>query len=222
MAHANVLNSEYVDDDGIPVRDLPFADRMTSKFANQIQYLASQRSDVPSGWHRIFDDAIISLRAVDCPKRNGIEFSEIAFSSGALKLATDYATTDKVVPGILSRLCKRSSCTCQECGRGYGAVFRHSTRETLCASCHVHADLAVELRRWLDIKIAAGARRSRPILEVATLPINMQLLIQQDQIKTLRLVSGGKEIYYVTPADVEAHVKTLAVMKGYLDQLSPT
>lgn len=122
MAHANIVDNEFVDDDRIPMRDLAFADRMASKFSDQIAQLASARAQIPVGWHRIFDHAVRSLRAVDCPKRNGIEISEIAYGQGAMHVEVYYAPTDQAVRGILNCLCKRSGSTCQDCGRSYGAV----------------------------------------------------------------------------------------------------
>jgi hypothetical protein len=91
MAHANIVNNQMVEDAGNPVTNLPFADRVDSKFCDQIQQFELQRNNIPTGWRRIFDDAIRSLRAVDCPKRNGIEISEIAFGCGSLHIATDLA-----------------------------------------------------------------------------------------------------------------------------------
>ena len=69
MAHANILNNEMLNDDGIPAPDLPFADRIASKFRDQIRQFAAQRDQIPNGWHGIFDKALLSLKAVDCPNR---------------------------------------------------------------------------------------------------------------------------------------------------------
>ena len=200
------------------MQDLPFAARTASKFCNQIRQLASARDQVPTGWHGIFDQALRSLKAVDCTKRDGIEISEIAFGCGSLHLEVYYAPVDKVVRGILNCLCKRSRSTCQECGRGYGAVYRNSSRSTLCARCHVHTDLSSELHGWFGENSANRAYRKRPIIEFDSLPTNIKLLIPKGQIKCLRLVAGDKEITYATTDDVMAHRKTLAVMKRFMDQ----
>jgi hypothetical protein len=218
MAHANIRNNELVNDDGLPVKKLSFAaDRTSSKFSDQIQLLSSQRNNIPSGWTRIFDDAIRSLRAVDCPNRNGIEISEIAFSCGSMYITNYYAPTDKVVSGILRCLTKRSACTCQVCGRGYGAVYQQNSLHTLCARCHVKTDLAAELRRWLPENGASRAYRNRPIIEFDSLPKNIQLLISKGQIKRLQLISGDQAIMYVTPDAVTTHLKALVLMKRFLD-----
>ncbi|MEC5215022.1 hypothetical protein RCH06_003599 [Polaromonas sp. CG_9.5] len=218
MAHANIVNNELVDDDRIPMRDLPFAARTASKFCEQIGQLAAARNQIPAGWQSIFDHALRSLRAVDCPKRDGIELSEIAFGRGSLNIEVYYAPVDKVVRGILNCLSKRTCCTCEVCGRGYGAVCRHSRYRTLCASCYVQTDLANELQRWLSDGGANSAYRNRPLIEVDSLPINIRLLIPEGRVRRLRLVSDDREITYVTPDTVTAHLKTLAAMKRCLDQ----
>ena len=217
MAHANIVNNEFVDDDRIAMRDLPFADRTASKFCDQIHQLAAAREHVPAGWQGIFDHALRSLKAVDCPKRDGIELSEMAFGCGDLHIEVYYAPVDKVVRGILNCLCKRSSCTCEVCGRGYGAVYRNSSRRTLCAGCHVKTDLAAELNRWFSESGVNRAYRKRPLIEFDSLPINIRLLIPEGRVRSLHLVSDD-QIAYVTPDTVTAHLKTLGVMKRFLDQ----
>ena len=97
-------------------------------------------------------------------------------------------------------------------------MYRKSSRRTLCARCHVHVDLATELHRWLGENSANRAYRKRPIIEFDSLPTNIRLLISKGQIRCLSLVAGNKEISYVTPDDVMAHLKTLVVMKRCLDQ----
>lgn len=218
MAHANIVDNEMVDDDRIPLMDLPFAERMASRFCDQIAQLAAERDHVPSGWHSIFDHALRSLRAVDCPKRNGIEISDIAFGQGAIHVGVYYAPTDKVVRGILNCLTKRSSNTCQDCGRSYGAVYRQKTGQTLCASCHVQTDLATELHRWLSDSGAGRAYRKRPLIEFESLPVNIRLLIPEGRVRCLRLISDDRQIAYVTPDTVIAQLKSLGVMKRCLDQ----
>lgn len=219
MGHANIVNNQLVDDDRIPMRDLPFADRTASKFRDQIGQLAAARDQIPVGWRGIFDHALRSLRAVDCLKRDGIELSEIAFGAGSLHIEVYYAPVDQVVRGILNCLSKRSSCTCEVCGRGYGAVYRNSSRRTLCASCHVQTDLATELHRWFSESGASQAYRRRPLIEFDSLPTNIRLLIPKGRVRCLRLVSDDREIAYVTPDIVIAQLKSMAVMKRCLDEL---
>lgn len=217
MAHANILNNEMLNDDGIPAPDLPFADRIASKFRDQIRQFAAQRDQIPNGWHGIFDKALLSLKAVDCPNRDGIELSEIAFGCGSLHVQVYYAVTDRVVRGILNCLCKRSTNTCEVCGRGFGSVYRNSSRRTLCGNCHVRADLAAELQRWLSDGGKHWAYRNRPLIEFDSLPMNIRLLIPKNRVRCLRLISDDREIAYVTPDTVTAHLKSLAVMQHCLD-----
>ena len=218
MAHANIVNNEMVDDDCIPMRDLPFADRVASKFTDQINQLAAARDQIPVGWQGIFDHALRSLQAVDCPKRNGIELSEIAFGIGSLHIEVYYAPTDKVVRGILNALTKRSSCTCEVCGRRYGTVYRNSSRRTLCTSCHVQADLAAELNRWFGEGGANRAYQRRPLIEFESLPLNIRLVIPEGRIRSMPLLSDDRGIAYVTPDTVLAQRKALSVMRSCLEQ----
>ena len=219
MAHANIINNDFVDDNRIPMKDLPFTERTASKFCDQIAQLAAQQDNIPPGWLAIFGHAIRSLKAVDCPKRNGIEISEIAFGQGTIHVEIYYAPVDKVVRGILSCLSKRSSCTCEVCGRGYGAVYRKSSQRTLCAGCHVQNDLATELHRWISETKSSQAYRKRPLIEFDSLPLNIRLLIPEGRVRSLRLVSADREIAYVTPDTVMAQLKTMVLMRKYMDAI---
>ena len=65
MAHANIIGNQMVNDNRIPIRDLPFADRIASKFGDQIDQLAAAKDHIPAGWHGIFNHALRSLRGLD-------------------------------------------------------------------------------------------------------------------------------------------------------------
>ena len=220
MPHANIIDNQLVDDDRIPLRDLPFADRMASKFRDQIEQLAAARIQIPPGWHGIFDHALKSLRAVDCPKRNGVEISEIAYGTGSMHIEVYFAPTDKVVRGILNCLTKRSSATCEVCGRVHGSVYRTTSRRTLCAGCHVRVDLVAELDRWLTENGPSRVYRKRPLIEFDSLPLNIRLLIPSGRVRCLRLISDDREIAYVTPETILDQMKAMVLMKRYLDQAS--
>ena len=218
MAHASFIDNNMVDDDGIPVMDLQFSDHRDSKFCDQIQQLTLARIHIPAGWHCIFDHAVRSLNAVNCPKLDGIEISEFVFGSGASHIAAYRVSQDKVVRGILSCLAKRSACTCQVCGRGYGAVYKKSSGNTLCARCYVQTDFATELGRWLSVNHASQMYENLPLIELDSLPENIKLLIPKSEVKTMRLRSDGKEVSYVTSHDKGTHLQALEVRKRCLHQ----
>lgn len=218
MGHAHLQDNRWVDDNGRDIDELPFADRVESKFADQVKLLEAQRRDLPSGWHPIFDDAIRSLRAVDCARRDGIEFSEPAMGRGALRIQVYYAITDKVVRGIISKLAARSECTCELCGRGYGAVYRLSSEQTLCAGCHVETELKENIDLWLGDNYKSRNYRDTPVLEFDSLPWTIQQLISKYKVRKLYLASQEQPVRYVTPTDVLSHVGKLKVIKQFLDQ----
>ena len=99
MAHANVIDNQLVNDDGLALADLPFAERAASRFADQVELLASQFRDVPVGWHPIFRNAMRGLKAIACTQRDGIEFSEPLVVRGALTVAVYYALSDNGYSG---------------------------------------------------------------------------------------------------------------------------
>ena len=216
MAFANVIDNELLDDEMQPLTldELQFEDRITSRFKDQIDLLESQIGDVPLGWHPIFRDAIRSLRAIDCPKRNGIEFSEPVFGRGTLTVAVYYAITDKVASGILYKLSKRAECTCQRCGRTYGTSFRKGCHETLCSRCYVRVSLSDAISQW----VRPVPCYADPLIEFDTLPPNIKLLIPSYKIRTLSLASSNQKIDYVRPADLEHQRPKLEAMKRYLDE----
>lgn len=217
MGHAHLQYNRWVDDNGMDIDELPFADRAASKFAEQIKLLEAQRSDLPVGWHPIFNDAIRMLNAVDCPRRDGIEFSEPAMGRGGLRIQLYFATTDKVVRGIINKLTARSECTCELCGRSYGALYRHSSEQTLCARCHVETDLKQNVSLWLDDTYKGRIYRETPILEFDSLPWTLQQIVSKYKVKKLYLPSQGQPVRYVTPADVLSHAGKMKVIKQFLD-----
>ena len=218
MAHAHLQDNRWVDDNGIDIEELPFADHMNSKFADQVKLLEAQRRDIPVGWHPIFCDTIRALKAVDCPKRDGIEFSEPAMGRGSLRIQVYYAPTDKVVRAIINKLAARSECTCELCGRGYGAVYRLSSEQTLCAGCHVRTDLKVNVELWLGESYKSRLYREAPVVELDSLPWTIKQLVPKHKVKKLHLVSRENPVQYVTPSDVLSQVSKLKVIKRYLDQ----
>jgi hypothetical protein len=214
MSFANLIDNELVDDDGLALTELPFAERISSRFAAQVTWLASQIGDVPLGWHPIYRNAMRGLRAIACEKRDGIEFSEPVSVRGALTVAVYYAITDKVASGILFKLSKRSECTCQDCGRAYGVRFRKYNQQTLCNKCHVRASLKAELSNWVGRRFAYN---EHPFLEFDALPPNIQLLFPRNKIRTLHLESNGEKIEYVTVEELRKQTPRLEAMKQYLD-----
>jgi hypothetical protein len=219
MGYANIAGNTLLDDHTMEIADLPFSEQAKSKFRDQIDFLEAQRCKVPTGWQHIYNHTIRMLRAVDCPQRDGIEFSEPVLVRGAILVQIYYVPTDKVVRGILNKLAKRTDCTCEVCGRGQGAMYRVRSDQTLCARCHVQTDLDAELDRWLRTTHLNKRYRERPIIEFASLPTNIQLLIPVHKLNKLRLVSQASEITYVQPATILAQSKLLNVMQQYLDQI---
>lgn len=218
MAHAHLQDNRWVDDNGMDIEELPFADQAHSKFADQIKLLEAQRRDLPVGWHQIFNDTIRMLHAVDCPRRDGIEFSEPAMGRGALRIQVFYAITDKAVRGIINKLATRSECTCELCGRSYGAAYRLSSEQTLCTSCHVETELKENIDLWLGDNYKSRNYRNTPVLEFDSLPWTIQQLISKYKVRKLYLASQEQPVRYVTPSDVLAHVDKLKVIKQFLDQ----
>lgn len=218
MGFANVIHNDLVDDEGQPITDLPFTERICSRFSDQITWLESQIGDVPLGWHPIFRNAIRSLRAVACKNRDGIEFSEPVSMRGALLVAVYYSVTDKVASGILYKLTNRSECTCQHCGRTYAVRFRKCSEQTLCAKCHVRVSLNDEVRRWVGDTYNHLLLCSQPLIEFDALPPNIQFLIPRHQVKSLHLESTGSRINYVTPSEMHKLKHRLEAIKRYLDE----
>lgn len=218
MGHANVMNNTLVDDNGMEIDDLSFAGHAQSKFADQIKLLESQRRDVPPGWHPVFNDMIRMLRAVDCSKRDGIEFSEPAVGRGSLRIQVYDALTDKVVRGIINKMAARTECTCEHCGRGHGAVYRLSSEKTLCAGCHVRTDLKDNVALWLGEDYQSRKYRESPVMEFDSLPWSVQRMVPMHKIKKLHLASLEQPVQYVTPADVLTQLRKMKVIKRFLDQ----
>jgi hypothetical protein len=157
------------------------------------------------------------LKAVDCPKRDGIEFSDPAMGRGSLRIQVYYAPTDKVVRAIINKLSARAECTCELCGRGYGAVYRLSSEQTLCASCHVRTDLKENVGLWLDNGYKSRLYREAPVVEFESLPWSIQHMVSKQKVKMLHLVSRDHPVHYITPSDVLSQMSKLKVIRQFLD-----
>lgn len=214
MGFANFIDNKLVDDDGLALVELPFAEQISSRFSAQVTWLASQIGDVPLGWHPIYRNAMRGLRATACEKRDGIEFSGPISVRGTLTVAVYYAITDRVASGILFKLSKRSECTCQDCGRAHGVRFRKYNQQTLCNKCHVRASLKEELRNWVGCRFAYN---DHPVLEFDALPPNIKIQIPKNTIRTLNSESNGEKIDYVTIEELRKLTPRLAAIKRYLD-----
>jgi hypothetical protein len=216
MAHANVIGNHLItDSESGDYRR--FGSQVQSRFNLQIDKLAGRISEVPLGWHHLFRDAVRMLRAVDCPKRNGIEFSEPEIQFGEFRLSVYFGPTDKTVRAIVRKLITKTTCTCCVCGSGIGAVLRKESDRVLCAGCYVRTDLKSELEQWLEIRASRNIYKSRLLMEFKELPLNIQFVIPKQKIKTLHL-SDVKPIKFVTPGDVQDQVGKLGLMMRYLNK----
>ena len=219
MAHANVINNQLVSDAESSFENKRFSSRIASRFKLHVDKFEERCSEVPPGWHTLMKDAVRMLRAVDCPKRNGIEFSEPRIVRGELRIGIYFAPTDKVVRGIIQKLIKKTTCTCQICGSGIGTIFRQGSEQTLCARCHVHTDLYSELAQWLEARPAQNLYKSRPLFVFSNLPKNIQFVIPRERVRSLYLSAQDKPLQYVTPADVQTQAAKLALMMRCLNQV---
>lgn len=218
MPHANLIAGQYVDDENHqiagPEFDTPSSRPQTFKEA--IAQLAHQRDYVPPGWRPLFDDTLVKLQCVRCDRRNGIEFSEIAFGRGEMVIAAfggghgnDHGT-DRVVQGILNRLRHASSATCACCGTRVGVTYRKDCFSTLCDRCHVHE----QVEQLVDNLFGGDPAYSQaPLVEWDALPPNVQVLIPHDQIKIAHLKSLGVRIKYVEPQALQALQPKLKLLK---------
>lgn len=221
MHHANLIAGQYVDDEYQPI-DGPEFDAPSSlpqTFREAIAQLAAQRDYVPPGWRPLFDETLVKLQCVSCDRRNGIEFSEIAFGRGGMVVAAlggghgNDRGSDRVVQGILNRLRQTSSVTCACCGTRISVAYRKDCFSTLCDRCHVHEQLE---RLVDDLFDGDPAYSQEPLVEWDALPPNVQALIPHDQIKTVQLKSLDVRIKYVESQTLQALRPKLKLLKQAL------
>lgn len=215
MAYANVIDNDLVDDDGQALKELPFDGHDDLQFKEQIDILNSYLDVIPSGWHSIYLKAIKSLRAIDSPMRNGIELTEPITGGGALIVATYGWDSDHAVIGILSKLRKRSECTCQDCGRTFGVRFRKGNRQTLCNKCHVKVGLKEELNDWVGRRFP---HHQHAVVEFDALPLNIQFLVPPNRVRTMFLAANGDQFRYVTTEELKKQTQKMEAIKRFLDE----
>lgn len=221
MPYANLIAGQYVDDEYQPIAgpefDSPSSPPQTFKEA--IAQLAAQRGYVPPGWHRLFDETLVKLQCVNCDRRNGVEFSEIAFGRGEMVISAlgggrrNEHGTDRVVQGILNRLRQASSAICSCCGTRIGVSYRKDCFSTLCDRCHVHEQLEQLVDDLFD---GDPVYHQAPLIEWDALPPNVQILIPHDQVRTAHLRSLGVRIKYIDPQTLHALQPKLKLLKQSL------
>lgn len=217
MAYANVIDNELVDDDGQALTELPFDEPRAAQFKEQIDILDSYTDVIPFGWQSIYLKAIKSLRAIDSPIRNGIELTEPITGGSALIVATYGWDSDHAVIGILSKLRKRSECTCQDCGRTSGVRFRKGTRQTLCNKCHVKAGLKEHLNDWVGRRYP---HHEHAVVEFDALPLNIQFLVPPNRVRTMFLAASGDQFRYVTTEELKKQTQKMEAIKRFLDEMT--
>jgi len=215
MAYANVIDNELFDDDGQALKELPFDEPRVAQFKEQINILDSYTDVIPYGWKSIYLKAIKSLRAIDSPMRNGIELTEPITGGGALIVATYGWDSDHAVIGILSKLRKRSECTCQDCGRTFGVRFRKGNRQTLCNKCHVKVGLKEELNDWVGRRFPY---HEHAVVEFDALPLNIQFLVPPNRVRTMFLAANGDQFRYVTTEELKKQTQKMEAIKRFLDE----
>jgi hypothetical protein len=217
MAYANVIDNTLVDDDGRALTDLPFDGQDATQFKAQIDILESFLDIIPFGWQSIYVAAVRSLRAIDCEQRNGIELTEPITGGGALIVANYGWDSDHAVLGILSKLRKRSECTCQGCGRTFGVRFRKGNRQTLCNKCHVKEGLKEELSVWVGRRFPY---HEHAVFEFDALPLNIQFLVPPNQVRTIFLAANGDQFRYVTTEELKKQTQKMEAIKRFLDEMT--
>ncbi len=222
MPHVHVIDGIYVDNAGQQVAGPEFdpPSWMPKTFKEAIDELAPQRTHVPPGWHRLFDETLQKLQAVSCSKRHGIEFSEVAFGRGEIVIAAQGGGqynehgSDPVVQGILNRLRQASTATCSCCGSRLSVTYHFDCYATLCSRCHVHQQLEQAIE---DVLNDAPAYTEAQYIKWDSLPPNVQAIVPADEIKEVPLRSPGRRTKCVDPLTLRALKPKLRLLKQALE-----
>lgn len=194
-----------------------------STYPEAVQRLADDMSLIPKGWHSIFCKCIQSLMAIRCSSRDNIHFHAPSSELGVLSVDCfdpNGAAVDRAVLGILRKLCQKSICTCEQCGRRACATNKYVKHRTLCTRCTVPVAMKTEiqgLQTTLRIGKWSDAKRYDIIPLRKFLP-HLQALIPESKVRHLRLDDSLTTIEYITFADLQKLEKQLTQVETYLDQ----
>ncbi len=194
-----------------------------SNYQQSVNRLAVNVTLIPEGWHPIYLKCIQSLMAIRCSSRDNIRFHDPSSELGVLSIDCfnlSGAAEDRAVLGILRKLSKKSTCTCEQCGRKACASKEYAEDRSLCARCFVPKVMKKEIQHWQQ-RLRVGKRsisNRYDIIAMGKFSPHLRVLIPENMIRRLQSEDSTSAIEYITFADLEQLGKQLKQVEAYLDQ----
>ena len=117
-------------------------------FPDSIRMLGERAGSVPAGWRCAYEDALVALNAVACPRRHDVVLGGPFIDDISLRVSL--SRPDCVVRGITRSLSTRTEQTCEKCGlTGRLRSLPTRTVAVLCSTCAAPRMLGAELIRLL-------------------------------------------------------------------------
>ena len=194
-----------------------------STYQQAVNRLAEHVTQISEGWHPIFWKCIQSLMAIRCASRDNVRFHEPISELGVLSIDCfnlSGAAVDCAVLGILRKLSKKSTCTCEQCGRKAGASKKYVEDRTLCTRCFVPIAMKKEIQHWQKtLRIGKKSTSKRyDIIAMGKFSPHVRVLIPENMIRRLQSGDSTTEIEYITLADLEYLDKEFRQVEAYLDK----
>lgn len=184
-------------------------------FVSSIRMLAERGGSVPPGWRYVYYETLHRLRAADCPGRGTLKLSGPFVGEEALTIIA--TGSDVKVDGMLRRLERQSTFTCQACGRVGKARDLGNKIEVLCSSCAAPRMLQFELKKLIE-NLAASVNSERPVIvSYSQNPIPLRPVVPASVWWPVRTGSGTDETCCTTHDALRRHTNRFEQVQAALD-----
>lgn len=95
--------------------------------------LAEKRPKIHCGWRKIFDEMLVSLKMVQCKKREWVRFKFQILGENEFEIECPYL--DPVLEGIVRKAKAKSRVTCSRCGARGKPLRLNGEGRILCTNC---------------------------------------------------------------------------------------
>lgn len=95
--------------------------------------MSERRPKIHAGWRKIFDEMLVSLKMVQCKKRDSVRLKFQLISENEFEIECFYL--DPVLNGILRKAKAKSRVTCSRCGARGKPLRLNGEGRFFCTSC---------------------------------------------------------------------------------------
>lgn len=188
----------------------------STPFVESIRWLEARCESVPAGWQLAYNDTLCKLMAADCPARAEITVRGPYMDD--LNLRVTQSAYDPVVAGILKRLERATTQTCELCGRPGKLRCLDRNVKVLCGHCAGPRLASLALTRVLrDLDKTANGSPDEQIWWQSA-PLQLRPLIPASAWQVLDLAGVPSAVQYTSSGRLAKHRPWLEAVRRALDK----